>query len=186
MAAGGWSAWGLLTDSGGGLCPSEVPAALATAWHLPSPSGCSPGSAAYAEYASGRFGFRVLIPASFVPDAPPADGDGLLFRSPDRHATVTAGGGENVNAKPPGQLLASLEASYQGPGGTVTYHSHRGHVIALSGTTSSGRVFYVRDIVHPTYFYGLTWSYPHSAQASYGPMVTETAESFIAGPASGS
>ncbi|HWC34668.1 MAG TPA: hypothetical protein VG650_07550 [Mycobacteriales bacterium] len=178
LPAGGWSAWGLLTDSGGGLCPSEVPAALAQAWAMSEPSDCRPGPAAYAAYRSGRFGFTVHVPASFVPDAPPTDGDALVFQSADGRATMTAGGDLNVHQVTPGQMVIQLRHMYQIQGTEVTRH---GRVVTARGTTASGQTFVDREFVYSTNIYYVKWTYPAAERATYGPMVTEAVASFYLG-----
>jgi hypothetical protein len=181
LPAGGWSAWGLLTDSGGGLCPNEVPAGLATAWQIPESQGCAKGSEAYADYANARFGFTVHVPASFVPTSPPADGDGLVLRSADHHATLTVDGAQNVDGSSPAQLLSSIESSYRNHGVTISTHTVNGRTVTIAGATPAGRAVYERDIVFATNFYGFKWSYPSSQHSKYGPMVTVTIESFYPG-----
>jgi hypothetical protein len=166
--------------------PSSHPAAatsrLASPTAAPGP-GPSPSASGSYRYANARFGFSFDVPDGYTAQAPPADGDGLSFRNAAGPATVTAYGDNNVLGRTPSQELAAIASARQSAGDTITYRFARGDVIAVSGTTPAAMVFYQREVVYPAVIYALAWTYPAAGQTRYDPLVTQTAGSFIPGPA---
>jgi hypothetical protein len=152
----------------------------ASAAPRPAPSPSASGSY---RYANARFGFSFDVPDGYTAQAPPADGDGLSFRDAAGPATVTAYGDDNVLSRTPSQELAAMASAHQSAGDTVTYRFARGDVIAISGTTPAGMVFYQREVVYPAVIYALAWTYPAVTKTQYDSLVTQTAGSFIPGPA---
>jgi hypothetical protein len=182
--AGG--SWKLVTDSGGVLCPREVPPALAKVWSLPTPQGCGrvthSTSPAYSRYSNARFGFSVEVPTAYKAGRLPADRDGREFTNAAGTANVTAYGGDNVLNRTPAGELSAQRSRYASEGDTVTYKHRRGNVIAVSGTTTTGTVFYLREVVLSKAIYSLEWSYPVASRASFNTVVNHSAATFQPGP----
>jgi hypothetical protein len=178
--------WQLVTDSAGQPCPSEVPAAMAKVWALPTPAGCgheaTTTATPYHRYSNARYGFSVDVPSSYRADQPPADGDGREFTNRAGTAHVTAYGANNVNDRTPAGELSAQRSGYVGHGDTVTYTHRTGDVIAVSGTTASGRVFYLREVVLTKAIYSLAWSYPVATKATYDAAVNHSVATFAPGP----
>jgi hypothetical protein len=133
-------------------------------------------------YTNARFGFSFTVPPGYRAQSPPADGDGLSFASPARTATVTAYGASNIGRYSPAQELARLVTTHQSARDTVSYRFSGQDVIAVSGTTPGGTVFYQREVVYSAVIYTLVWSYPAATKAQYGTLVTQTVDSFVPGP----
>jgi hypothetical protein len=123
------------------------------------------------------------VPDGYTAQAPPVDGDGLSFRDAAGPATVTAYGDNNVLSHTPSQELAAMASAHQSAGDTVTYRFARGDVVAVSGTTPPGMVFYQREVVYPAVIYALDWTYPTASKTQYDSLVTQTVDSFVPGPA---
>jgi hypothetical protein len=140
----------------------------------PSPSGT--------RYTNARFGFSFDVPAGYQAQTAPVDGDGLAFADPARTATVTVYGAGNVARYSPAQEMAQLVKSYQAARDTISYRFSQNDVIAVSGNTPHGAVFYQREVVYSAVIYTLLWSYPAATKAQYGTMVTQTVDSFVPGP----
>ena len=139
-------------------------------------------SPAATRYTNARFGFSFDVPAGYRAQPPPVDGDGLSFASPARTATVTAYGASNVARYSPAQEMAQLVKTYQSARATISYRFSQNDVIALSGTTPQGTVFYQREVVYPAVIYTLLWNYPAATKAQYDRLVTQTVDSFAPGP----
>jgi hypothetical protein len=163
--------------------PTGSPAAssIGPAAAAPRPSPSPSASDSY-RYANARFGFSFDVPDGYTAQTPPEDGDGLSFRNPAGPATVTAYGDNNVLSHTPSQELAAMASAHQSDGDTVTYRFARGDVIAVSGTTPQGMVFYQREVVYPAVIYALAWTYPIVSKTRYDPLVTQTVDSFVPGP----
>jgi hypothetical protein len=161
--------------------PASVsPAGSPTVAPRPSPS---PSASNSYRYANARFGFSLGVPDGYTAQTPPEDGDGLSFRNAAGPATVTAYGDNNVLSHTPSQELAAMASTYQSAGDTVTYRFARGDVVAVSGTTPHGTIFYQREVVYPAVIYALGWTYPIASKSQYDPLVTGTVDSFVPGPA---
>ena len=165
--------------------PTTAPAAPAppvqpvTSARPAPPAQASPSGT---RYTNARFGFSFIVPPGYRAQSPPADGDGLSFASPARTATVTAYGASNIGRYSPAQELARLVTTHQSARDTVSYRFSGQDVIAVSGTTPGGTVFYQREVVYSAVIYTLVWSYPAATKARYGTLVTQTVDSFVPGP----
>jgi hypothetical protein len=136
-------------------------------------------------YTNPRFGFSFNVPAGYRAGTPPTDGDGLIFTSPAKTATVSAYGGNNALSRSPAQEMAAVVKTYQSARDTITYRFFKNDVIAVSGTTPHGMVFYQREVIYPAVIYTLLWSYPAAGHTRYDALVTQTVDSFVPGPADG-
>jgi hypothetical protein len=154
--------------------PTTAPAVRPISSAQTSPSGT--------RYTNARFGFSFDVPTGYQAQSPPVDGDGLSFADPARTATVTAYGAGNVTRYSPAQEMTQLVKTYQGARDTISYRFSQADVIAVSGTTPHGIVFYQREIVYPAVIYTLLWHYPAATAAQYDILVTQTVDSFVPGP----
>ena len=139
-------------------------------------------SGGYYRYTNKRFMFSLDIPDGYTAGSLPVDRDGKSFTNSAGTATVTASGSNNTPNWTPSQDLASLVSAYQSDGDDVTLDYLNGDVIAVSGTTPSGAIFYERDIVYPAVIYALAWTYPTADKAQYNALVSHTVSSFTPGP----
>jgi hypothetical protein len=159
---------------------SFTPKAVSAAPTSPAPPVRPSPSAT--RYTNARFGFSFGVPPGYRAQTPPVDGDGLSFANPARTATVTAYGAGNVVGYSPAQEMAQLVKTYQAARDTISYRFSQDDVIAVSGTTPRGTVFYQREVVYPAVIYTLLWNYPATTKAQYGTLVTQTVDSFVPGP----
>jgi hypothetical protein len=155
------------------------PAKRTTSAPSASPAKANPSGT---RYTNARFGFSFTVPPGYRAQPPPADGDGLSFASPAKTATVTAYGASNIGRYSPAQEMAQLVTTYQSARDTISYRFSDHDVIAVSGTTPSGAVFYQREVVYSAVIYTLLWSYPAASKAQYDTLVTQTVDSFVPGP----
>jgi hypothetical protein len=159
---------------------TRTPAVVSAAPTSPAPAVAASPSGT--QYTNARFAFSFRVPPGYRAQSPPVDGDGLSFANPARTATVTAYGASNVGRYSPAQELAQLVKTYQSARDTVSYRFFHSDVIAVSGTTPGGAVFYQREVVYSAVIYTLLWSYPAATKAQYGTLVTQTVDSFVPGP----
>jgi hypothetical protein len=165
--------------------PPATPATFgtpATSAQAVTPAPPAQASPTAIRYTNARFGFSFDVPAGYRAQSPPVDGDGLSFASPARTATVIAYGASNVARYSPAQEMAQLVTTYQSARDTISYRFSQNDVIALSGTTPHGTVFYQREVVYPAVIYTLLWNYPAATKAQYDRLVTQTVDSFAPGP----
>jgi hypothetical protein len=148
----------------------------------PSPTPSVEPSPGGTRYTNVRFGFSFDVPPGYRAQSPPVDGDGLSFADPARTATITAYGASNVTRYSPAQEMTQLVKTYQSARDTISYRFSQADVIAVSGTTPHGIVFYQREIVYPAVIYTLLWHYPAATKAQYDILVTQTVDSFVPGP----
>ena len=144
----------------------------------------APSAVSYVRFLNPRFRFGVDVPAGFVPDRPPDNGDGQAFTSVDARASVAAWGGYNVLQDTTARTEANLVAEIQKMSGTVTYKSIVGSVVVVSGTYpdhNATTVLYTRTVVDPDTEYGLRWTYPVTDKGLYDSQVEHTANSFRTG-----
>lgn len=161
---------------------SASPAIRATPTTPAAPSS-SPAAGGNDRYTNQRFGFSFEMPAGYAAQTPPTDGDGLSFSNAAGTATVTGYGGNNVLSRSPSQEMTAVVATYQAAKDVIRYRFIDKDVIAVSGTTPHGTVFYQREVVYPAVIYTLQWMYPTASKAEYDALVTQTVDSFVPGPA---
>jgi hypothetical protein len=154
--------------------PLSVPTSTSSA-QMTSPT--SSPSVTYRRYLNGRFQISAEIPAQFQAGHPPENGDGQIFRFGS--ARVSVYGNVNSFSETPAQALAS---AVQSAPGEITYQSQNGPVIAVSGQTTTGQVFYIRSVVRPGLIATLDWLYPAQDQAVHQPEVEHAVATFTVPP----
>lgn len=159
-----------------------------TRWHGPLvvaitilvASACAAASAQqYRTYANARFGTTAELPADWKPDPPPANGDGLIFRSPDGRASVTVSGSFNV-----WDSIDEAMKIYEQPqdGETVTYRHREPRALVVSGTRGDV-IFYAKHILscRDQVWNSVHIEYPARDKTAYDPLVTRVARSLRPG-----
>jgi serine/threonine-protein kinase len=143
-------------------------------------SACAPASAQqYRTYSNARFGTTAEVPADWKPDPPPANGDGLIFRSPDRRASVTVSGSLHV-----WNSIDEAMKIYEQPhdGETVTYRHREPRALVVSGTRGDV-IFYAKHILScgDQVWNSVHIEYPARNKAAYDALVTRVARSLRPG-----
>src|SRR5687768_14502973 len=92
----------------------------------------------YRVYANERFGQTADVPASWRADPPPANGDGLIFRSPDGNAALTVSGSLNIADS---VKEAMRDQGTPNDGENVTYRKTGKRDVTISGTKGDN-IFY--------------------------------------------
>ncbi|HWU31703.1 MAG TPA: hypothetical protein VN108_02450, partial [Marmoricola sp.] len=146
------------------------------------PSMTPTGATGYQTYRNARFGFTVQLPSNFTAGSPADNGDGLSWKSPDGSAIFGASASNNVSGDTAASQLQFCRQSVMGGGGKVTYAYADSKVWACSGFAADGSIFYDWGRVETNVEYSLTWNYPAASKSTYGPMVTHTVNTFVAGP----
>jgi pimeloyl-ACP methyl ester carboxylesterase len=137
----------------------------------------------YFRYTNPRFEFSFDVPDGYTAGAPPQDRDGQSFTNSTGTATVTGFGQDSSPGEmTPARDLAQLVSTYESSGDQVTLRYLNGDIVAVSGTTPQGAIFYQRDVVFSLVIYSLVWDYPAADKAQYDPLVTHTVSSFTPGP----
>jgi pimeloyl-ACP methyl ester carboxylesterase len=137
----------------------------------------------YFRYTNPRFNFSFDVPDGYTAGAPPQDRDGQSFTNGTGTATVTGFGQDSgLGGSTPAQDLAELVSTYESSGDQVTLRYLNGDIVAVSGTTPQGAIFYQRDVVLSQVIYSLVWNYPSADKAQYSPLVDYTVSSFTPGP----
>jgi hypothetical protein len=143
----------------------------------------TPASPGYFLYTNKRFSFSFDVPDGYTAAPPPVDGDGREYDNATRTASVTGFGSNNFAlGTTPAQDLAGLISTHQSQGDTVTYQFMSGDIVAVSGTTAKGAIFYQRDVVYTQVIYSLVWTYPVAGKAQYDALVTHSVQTFTPGP----
>lgn len=133
----------------------------------------------YRAYANERFGQTADVPASWRADPPPANGDGLIFRSPDGTAALTVSGGLNI-----ADSVADAMRDQGAPndGEAVTYRKTGKRDVTLSGTKGD-KIFYRKSILvcRDQIWNSIHLEYPARDKKSYDALVTHVARSLRGG-----
>ncbi len=133
----------------------------------------------YRTYANPRFGTTADVPADWKPDAPPANGDGLKFRSPDGRASITVSGMLNVY-----DTVEEAMAAYETPGEgeKITYRHRQARTLVVSGTRGDA-IFYAKHMLScgDQIWNSVYLDYPASEKAAYDALVTRVAQSLRPG-----
>jgi len=128
----------------------------------------------YSTYTNGRYGFTIKYPTNLVPDPPPANGDGLVFKSNDSSVELTASGINNA-------ILETVEECYNNAlshlNVTSSYKSLLDNSYAISWE-ENGAIYYRYTVVGEGSINSFIIHYPSTEQSTYGPVVDEIYNSF--------
>ena len=147
----------------------------------PPPSPLMPVSEGWSLYRNERFGFSVEYPSAlFVPEPPPANDDGRMFRTRSGRASLRVSGRFNSLGESLEQIRAAeIDAR---KGATITYNHTSGNGFVLSGY-AGGDIFYVRvelsaggNVINT-----LEVTYPRNWKRQLDPAITRISRSFRAG-----
>lgn len=131
-------------------------------------AAATPSLADEMRYTNARFGTSIAFPAEIFSQAmePPANGDGMTWRSSDG-ASLAVFGQNNALEMSPKDLVADADQ----PGVSVTY-SRAGKDWAVVSGTQGGTIFYQRfelganDVIH-----SVLLRYPAARKATYDLLV---------------
>ena len=136
-------------------------------------------AASWRSYHNERFGTTADVPADWHAGEPPANGDGLVFTSPDGDATITVFGSLNIS-----DTIAEAFSVYEAPndGETITYHHRDKRAVVVSGTHGD-RIFYRKSILScgDMVWNSVSIEYPVADKKAYDALVTHVAHSLKAG-----
>ena len=102
-------------------------------------------AADWTRYANDRYGFSVEVPAAFKAGAPPENGDGLAFSSPDGRSTIRAFGHLLVDEKDLVDDERQTELFSRDEHLQVTYRQASARAFTLSGLKGD-RIVYMRAV----------------------------------------
>jgi serine/threonine-protein kinase len=133
----------------------------------------------YRTYANERFGATADVPASWRAGPPPANGDGLVFRSPDGSAALTVSGSLNI-ADSVDEAMRDQGAPNDGE--SVTYRQNGPRAVTLSGTKGD-KIFYRKSILvcRDQIWNSIHLEYPARDKKAYDALVTHVARSLRPG-----
>lgn len=119
-------------------------------------------------YHNDRFGATANVPAGWIPQPPPENGDGLIFQSPDGRATITVSGILATGAA----MEEVAERLTTGQGEKITYSATKRGAVVLSGLRGD-TVFYRRSIAscHETIWNSIAIEYPSADKLLYDAVV---------------
>lgn len=132
----------------------------------------------YLFYHNWRYGFSLEVPANFIAQRPPDNGDGLGWSSPDGATEIAAGGSNNVF----GDTLQSLMQEHIAmEEDEVTYQASGPNWFVLSGYDGAN-IFYEKVYLGKDTENDLRIEYPADEKEKYDSMVSTVAASFQPGP----
>lgn len=133
----------------------------------------------YRTYANERFGTTAEVPADWNADPPPENGDGLVFRSPDGHGSVTVSGSLHI-----WDSIDEAMRIFDQPenGERITYRHREPRALVVSGTRGD-MIFYAKHILscRDQVWNDLHIEYPAGEKAAYDAVVTHISRSLRPG-----
>lgn len=141
----------------------------------------APAAADSLSYSNDRFGTRLTFPAELFEMRlePPANGDGMTWRSADG-ASLAVYGAYNTLEQAPSDLQADI-SDRRAAEGEVTYARSRDNWVVVSGTAGADifyerHVFGAKDIIH-----SMVLTYPARLDSKYDPVAGAIAKT-LGGP----
>ena len=131
-------------------------------------------------YVNARFGTKADIPAHFVADPPPSNGDGRSFRDPNRVGEIAVYASYNVLSDSLSGYRDYLIDSYRKEGWELTYMPQGDQWFVLSGIRAED-ILYLRvehgagcgaELLHHMMF-----TYPQGDKLHWDPIVNQGAKS---------
>lgn len=131
----------------------------------------------YKKYQNKRFGFSIDYPRDFEKGEPPANGDGMVFTSPDGQAKLMAFGSNN----PEGSSLQDvLQASKKSAQTEIAYQKVGSSYFVLSWQKDSS-IYYLKSFVGRDSTNTFIFSYPRDEKDYYDPITIHLEPSFKPG-----
>jgi hypothetical protein len=132
-------------------------------------------------YQNDRYGTTIDYPDFFTAGPPPANDDGLSFKSADGAAFSVFASFNAADYDLAGYqdfIVKNLEA-----GAAVTYQAHGDNWFVISGTKGSGDIFYERHLLShgKELTEGFVISYPARLKQKYDPIAARMSKSFRSG-----
>jgi hypothetical protein len=131
-------------------------------------------------YANVRFGTTAEVPADWTADPPPENGDGRIFRSPDRRASLTVSGSLHI-----WDSIDQAMRIYEQPdkGEKITYRLRGPRSLVISGSRGE-IIFYAKHILscRDQIWNSIEIEYPARDKAVYDALVTRVSRSLRPGP----
>jgi len=128
-------------------------------------------------YRNARFGFSLSVPAGFVADEPPVNGDGLTFTQRSGTAVLKAWGWNNALLESTQQALQRTRA---GCGHPVAYQ-RQGHNWFVLSWTDGKTIFYHKTFLGSGSGASFQLAYPVARKAAFDPIVVRLERSFQPG-----
>jgi len=162
--------------------PSKPPAP-------PVPSGPA-APVAYSAIVNPRYGFVCDVPANFLVQQAPANGDGFSYQSPDGQAQILCFGSNNepligntsIGSTSARQAYQQELASHSSHGDSVTYQALVGNSITVSGIRGdNGQIYFDRILWGSGSIDTLSWTYARSLQSQLKALVEHSAGTFRPG-----
>jgi serine/threonine-protein kinase len=136
-------------------------------------------AATWRTYHNPRFGTTADVPAEWIPQPPPENGDGLIFLSPDHRAQIAISGILNMGT------IAEEIASRAEPneGESVTYTKVGASSVVVSGLKGKDRIFYRRSMLscRTQIWNSLSIEYPASEKLTFDRVVQRASSSLRGG-----
>lgn len=127
----------------------------------------------YKTYKNGRYGFSIDYPRNFISSKPPANGDGLLFNSPDGQVQLVVSGGNNSGSTIKDYFLNT-------PKGKIAY-SNTGDNWFVVTWEENDKIVYCKMFVGSNSHNSFIFTYPKNKKDQYDEVVTNLEKTFKAG-----
>lgn len=139
--------------------------------------------AGWRQFDSARYGFSIEIPAGFIEQPPPENGDGATFHAPDGTAELKVWGSNLLDETLKSDSAFRRKAETE-EGWRITYSPVRKRWYAYSGLKGE-RIVYAKAVSACGGSLALHFriEYPKTEKVQYDAMVTRMANSLKAGPA---
>jgi serine/threonine-protein kinase len=133
----------------------------------------------YKTYVNDRFGTTADVPADWIADPPPENGDGLRFHSPDDRASITVSGMLNMH-----DTVEEAMKDYEEPGDgeTITYRHRERRALVVSGVRGD-TIFYSKHVLscRDEIWNNVHIEYPAAEKAAYDALVAHVSRSLRPG-----
>lgn len=125
-------------------------------------------------YANARYGTRAEVPADFIAEPPPENGDGQRFSDPESNGTISVYGSMNATGGDLDDYRTFLKEILEGEGWRLSYVPQGRNWFVLSGTRE-GEIVYQRVEHAPgcsaNMLHHIEFRYPASEDTKWGQIV---------------
>ena len=129
----------------------------------------------YRIYSNPRFGATADVPSGWRSEPPPANGDGLIFDSPDGGASITVSGRLNIEDTAQQAMQQALQPN---DGETITYLQSGKDWVVVSGINGA-KIFYRKSMLvcRNQIWNDVDLEYPAAQKVAYDALVNHVAGS---------
>jgi len=183
LCVAGLVAWGVMaggSTSGDGSRRTAGQDSPAQA-QPPSDGFVTPAQPGWTSYSNARYGFRLDVPTTLVPDPDPDNGEGRAWRSPDGQVLLVVSGSNDTSGGTAKQMYEQEVADRTAAGENLTYKHSADTFYVISGYQTDGREFYLARWVGAGSTSSLWWLYPTSQSATVEPWIIDSYYSFVPG-----